>query len=238
MDDTAQFLIHHGLPFLFIVVFVEQLGFPIPALPWLLIAGALSASGQFSLPLGITLTVLACLLSDGIWFSLGRYRGRQAVAFLRRFSHEPKSRARRFDNGSTKRGPFGVLLSKFLPGIGMFIPPLAGMSRMNPARFLFMDVIGSLLYAICWLGVGCLFSKQIIRIEAVIARIGISLFVFIVSAVIGYAVYKFVRRTRALTRVPVGQTGARKEASHPAEPQKPGADIVMQGIAQPAQSYR
>src|SRR6266850_7727009 len=197
MNGIAQFLIHYGLPFLFMVVFVEQLGFPIPALPWLLIAGALSASGQFNLPLGILVTVLACLISDTIWFGLGRRRGNQVIRFLSRFSLELKSCVRRADKDLSKRRLFGVLLSKFIPGIGTVAPPLAGMSRVNPVRFFCVDAIGSLLYALCWLGIGYVFSPQIARIEAVVARIGLSLFILIVTAVIGYSVFKLVRGIRA-----------------------------------------
>src|SRR5881296_3370442 len=61
LTETSQFLIRHGLPLVFAAVFVEQMGLPIPALPLLLAAGALSAAGKFSFPLGIAATVIACL---------------------------------------------------------------------------------------------------------------------------------------------------------------------------------
>jgi len=214
MNDAAQFLISHGLPLLFTVVFVEQLGLPIPALPWLLIAGALSASGQFNLPLGILVTVLACLFSDAIWFGLGRYRGRKVIGFFRRFLIGPKGCTHRTDKNLSKRGLIGVLLSKFIPGIGTVAPPLAGMFRLNPARFLFVDAVGSCLYAVCWLSVGYVFSPQISRIEAVIARIGLSLFILIVTAVIGYSIFKLVRRIRAPKPGPDQQTEPVNERNH------------------------
>ena len=49
-------------------------------------------------------------------------------------------------------------------------PALAGMSRINPARFLFVVAVGSFLFAVCWLSVG----------YAVVARIGFSLFLLVV----------------------------------------------------------
>jgi membrane protein DedA with SNARE-associated domain len=48
MSQTTQFLISHGLPILFGVIFLEQMGLPLPGVPWLLAAGALSATGQFN----------------------------------------------------------------------------------------------------------------------------------------------------------------------------------------------
>ena len=63
MSQTTQFLINHGLPLVFAAVFVEQMGLPLPALPWLLAAGALSAVGKFNLFLGLIATVVACLIA-------------------------------------------------------------------------------------------------------------------------------------------------------------------------------
>ena len=48
MSQTTQFLINHGLPILFGVIFLEQMGLPLPGIPWLLAAGALSATGKFN----------------------------------------------------------------------------------------------------------------------------------------------------------------------------------------------
>src|SRR5437879_12451729 len=79
MTETSRFLINHGLPLVFAAVFVEQMGLPLPALPWLLAAGALSAAGKFNLLLGLGVTVIACLVADAFWFYLGRHRGNQVL---------------------------------------------------------------------------------------------------------------------------------------------------------------
>src|SRR2546429_4136988 len=47
LHRAFEFLIHHGLAVLFGWVLVEQLGVPIPAMPLLLAAGALSRPGEF-----------------------------------------------------------------------------------------------------------------------------------------------------------------------------------------------
>ena len=56
MTDTTQFLINHGPPLVFAAVFLDQMGVPLPAVPWLLAAGALSATGKFSLLLWLGIT--------------------------------------------------------------------------------------------------------------------------------------------------------------------------------------
>lgn len=235
-NDATQFLIDHGLPLLFAVVFVEQLGVPIPALPWLLIAGALAASGKFNLPLGVAVTVLACLLSDGIWFGLGRYRGKRerVMRLLRRCSLEPESCLRRAENGTSRQPLFGVLFSKFIPGLGAVAPPLAGMFRVNAVRFFCVDAVGSLFYAACWLGIGYIFSPQISRIEAVVARIGLSLLILIVTAGLGYSIFKLLRRTRAPKSAPDQQTENVIECNRCAQQKLPSPGTGRRDAAQPS----
>jgi len=198
MNGTTEFLINHGLPLIFAAVFVEQMGLPLPALPWLLAAGALSAAGKFSLPLGLGVTVLACLLPDAIWFYLGRYRGNQVLALLCRISLEPDSCVRRTQNVFTKYGLRGVLVAKFVPGMSTVAPPLAGMSGISAGKFLFVDGVGALVYAGGLLGFGYFFNRQIDQIAAAIGRIGGSALTLIIGLAVLYIAYKYWQRQRLL----------------------------------------
>jgi membrane protein DedA with SNARE-associated domain/rhodanese-related sulfurtransferase len=198
MNHTTEFLVRHGLPLIFAAVFVDQMGVPIPAVPWLLAAGALSATGKFNLGLGLGVTVVACLIADAIWFYLGRYRGHQVLGLLCRIALEPDSCVRRTQNVFSRYGLRGVLLAKFLPGMSTVAPPLAGMSKVSAARFLFVDGVGSLLYAGCFLGAGYLFSYQIDQIGASLARIGGSALSLLIGVVVLFIVYKYWQRQRLL----------------------------------------
>src|ERR1043166_6501105 len=117
MSETCQFLIRHGLPLVFIAVLVEQMGLPIPAVPLLLTVGALSATGKFSLLLGILVTVFTCLIADAFWFYLGRFRGNKVLGFLCRISLEPDSCVRRTQNLFTRYGLRGMVVAKFVPAM-------------------------------------------------------------------------------------------------------------------------
>jgi membrane protein DedA with SNARE-associated domain/rhodanese-related sulfurtransferase len=198
LNETTQFLIRHGLPFVFAAVFVEQIGLPIPALPVLLAAGALSAIGKFSLPLGITATVIACLIPDTLWFYLGRYRGNRVLSFLCRISLEPDSCVRRTQNVFTRYGLRGVTIAKFVPGMGMVSPPLAGMSGIPFGQFLLFDGFGALLYGTSLLCLGYLFSTQIEQIAAAIADVGGSALGLIIGVIGLYVAYKFWQRQSLL----------------------------------------
>jgi membrane protein DedA with SNARE-associated domain/rhodanese-related sulfurtransferase len=196
-----QFLIRHGLPLVFGTVLAEQMGLPLPTLPLLLAAGALGAVGKFNLPMGLAVTVIACLAADLFWFCLGRYRGNKVLGFLCRISLEPDSCVRRTQNVFTKYGLRGVLVAKFLPGMSTVAPPLAGMSGVSAGRFLAVDTVGSLLYGVCFLGLGYFLSDQIEQIEGAVTRIGGSALSLIIGLGVIYIAYKYWQRQRLLRQL-------------------------------------
>ena len=198
LNETSQFLIRHGLPLVFAAVFVEQMGLPIPALPLLLAAGALSAAGKFSFALGIAATVIACLIPDVFWFYLGRYRGNQVLNFLCRISLEPDSCVRRTQNVFTRYGMRGVVVAKFLPGMSTVAPPLAGMTGVPVGQFLFFDGLGALFDGSSLLYLGYLFSNQIEQIAAAISHVGGGALSLMVGLAVLYVTYKFWQRRRLL----------------------------------------
>ena len=198
MPETTQFLVQHGLLLLFVVVLVEQLGFPVPAPLILLAAGALSSEGKFNLLTGIVLTAIACLIADTVWFYLGRHRGHRVLGLLCRISLEPDSCVRRTQNVFTRYGLPGIAIAKFVPGMSTIAPPLAGMSGVHLARFLVVDGIGSILYGVTFLGLGYLFSSQIAQISAGISQVGRSALEFFALAAVLYIGYKFWQRQSLL----------------------------------------
>jgi membrane protein DedA with SNARE-associated domain/rhodanese-related sulfurtransferase len=201
VTHQTQFLISHGQLVIFLVVFLEQAGLPLPALPFLLSAGALSAMGKFNPFLGIGVTVLACIVANTLWFYLGRYRGSQVLGFLCRLSLEPDSCVRRTQNVFTRYGLRGLLISKFVPGLNTVSAPLAGMAGVRFSRFLFVDTVGSLLYGACFIVLGHFFSNQIEQIVAAITHIGGSALSLMVGLITLYVAYKYWQRRRLLNEL-------------------------------------
>ena len=95
LKDATAYLIQHGYVVLFLWVAAEDLAMPVPSEPVLLAAGMLSGAGLLRLPSAIAVGVAASLLSDVIWYEIGRARGSQVMRLLCRISLEPDSCARR-----------------------------------------------------------------------------------------------------------------------------------------------
>jgi membrane protein DedA with SNARE-associated domain/rhodanese-related sulfurtransferase len=201
MTDTAQILVHHGASLVFVAVFLEQMGLPLPVIPLLLAAGALSATGQFDSLGGLGIIVLACLIADTFWFYLGRYRGHRVLRLLCRISLEPDSCVRRTQNVFTRYGLRGLVVAKFVPGLGTVAPPLAGLAGVKVSRFLVADGLGAVLYGGSYLFLGYLFSSQIQQIAAALAHIGGNLLSLIVGLGVLYIGFKYWQRQRILRKL-------------------------------------
>ncbi len=201
MSDSTQFLINHGEPVVFAAVFIEQIGLPLPSVPWLLAAGALVASGKMSLPVAMVVTVAACLVADVIWYYIGRRGGSKVLNFLCRISLEPDSCVRRTENLFEQHGMGSIVASKFLPGLGTVIPPLAGMFEIPLLRFVLLDGLGAVIYGVVFLGLGYVFSNQLEKIGAWLAKMGGWGLAVVVLLAVAYVAFKFLERQRVLRKL-------------------------------------
>jgi membrane protein DedA with SNARE-associated domain len=203
MSETAQFLLRHGGLVLFGVVLVEQVGLPLPAVPFLLAAGALIGAGGLNPLAALGLPILASLLGDSLWYILGRRRGMEVLNWLCRISLEPDSCVRRTENVFLRHGVRSLLIAKFVPGLATVSPPLAGVFGARTARFLLYDGLGALLYAGTFVGVGHLFSSQLEGVVTYTVRMGSVILAGVVMATAGYIVFKILQRQRLMRRLRV-----------------------------------
>ena len=205
MHDTIQFLIQHGALVLFAAILLDELGLPMPAVPFLLAGGALVAKNQLNLVVALAVTLLACFIADTTWFYLGRYGGNRALRFLCRISLEPDSCVRRTRSLFERYGMRAVLIAKFMPGLSAVVPPIAGSSNVSFVRYLSFDAIGSTLYVGSYIAFGALFSNQLEKIVAAIAGLGKSAFVLLAAIAAAYIAFKYFQRQRLLRELRIAR---------------------------------
>ena len=198
MTETLGFLVRHGPVVLFAAVFVEQMGVPLPAAPWLLAAGALAATDNINWFAALATATFGSLLADLIWFYLGRYGGHRVLDLLCRISLEPDSCVRRTQDVFTRYGMRGVVAAKFIPGLSTLAPPLAGSSGVSAPRFFLFDGLGSFLYPASFMLLGALFSRQLEEVIAALASLGSGALGVVIALAALYIGYKYYQRQRLL----------------------------------------
>ncbi|MEJ2079647.1 MAG: DedA family protein [Acidobacteriota bacterium] len=164
MNEMAHFLAQHGYWLVFGWVFTEQIGLPVPSTIVLVAAGTLAGRGVLSLPVVIWVGIAAALITDVIWYRIGRAKGLGVLSFLCRISLEPDSCVRRAEEAFARNRTRTLVIAKFVPGLSLAAPPLAGMFGMSFFRFLMLDLLGSLLWVGSFCVLGYVFSHQFERL--------------------------------------------------------------------------
>jgi len=203
MSQITQLLISHGGLFLFLIVLADQSGLPLPAVPWLLAAGALAAGGKLSLFAAICWAALGSLPADMIWFYLGQ-RGKRRI--FRVFPHwEARKRTlpRKLHTRSILRGVRVLTVAKFLP-FGTVVPLRAGALEVGSLRFFLIDALSSVVYAALYVVLGFIFHSQLEEVVAFVRKLGIGALLLVVAAVGAYLACVILkrasRRTHALSQ--------------------------------------
>ena len=143
----ARYLWQYGYTLLFLAVFAENLGVPVPSYALVLLGAGLEADAHLKLGGILVVSTAAALLGDAIWYVLGWFRGRPILRTLCSVSLNPDSCVSRTENLFARHGLKALLIAKFLPGLNTVVPPLAGMLRISPLQFALFDLGGIVLWA-------------------------------------------------------------------------------------------
>lgn len=133
---------------LFLVIFAET-GFVVtPFLPGdslLFVLGAFAAKGAFH-PVFLTGTlILAAILGDSINYAIGKYFGCR----LLQAEHIPFFKKEHLDRTHNFYKTYGgktIILARFIPVIRTFAPFVAGIVKMDYAKFFTYNVAGGILW--------------------------------------------------------------------------------------------
>lgn len=194
MRSAFTFVLNHGYLVIAVVSFVDQLGIPFPAVPFLVAAGALARSGQLSLLSAGLVAVTAAIAAHVIWYEAAR-RGRgDVLGFMCRVSLEPDICVRRAHDFFARWGAGALVLSNLVPGVGVVPQPIAGILRMSRSLFLGLNLLGAVLWAGLPLALGYWFSAQVESILEATAQLGSSAVALLAGAFVAYLGWKVFRR--------------------------------------------
>ncbi|MFI5120031.1 MAG: VTT domain-containing protein [Thermoanaerobaculia bacterium] len=196
MNELTTLILRYGVGFVFLNVLVEQLGIPVPAVPTLLVAGALAADGKLQFGTLLAAVMVATVAADTVWFLLGRRYGQKVLKTLCRVSLSPDSCVRQTEGLFDTYGLASLLFAKFIPGYSTVAPPLAGAAGAPLPRFLLFTAGGTLLWSGSALALGVLFHGAIERALSFLANLGGGALVLLGAALVLYIAVKWTQRRR------------------------------------------
>src|SRR5207245_2633845 len=197
----AILLARHGYAIVFLGVFLESAGVPVPGETVLLAAGFFASQGTFALPWVIGLGIGAAILGDNVGYWIGRRAGRPLVERYGRLVGLTPGRIAAFDAFFQRHGARTVFLARFVTGLRVVAALFAGVARLPWSEFLLYNAAGALVWATTvtlagyffgrswellhrWFGRAALFGAALAIALVVVAlarRFGGPLFAFVVA---------------------------------------------------------
>ena len=162
----------YGVGIVFVNVLLNQSGLPVPVMPTLIIAGGIAASGQMQLLTLFFSSITACLIADSGWYLIGQKFGIRVLKTLCKVSLEPDSCVSQTQTRFERWGVNSLVIAKFVPGLSIIAPPMAGALRIGWLRFGALSACGAVLWVGAALGTGMLFKSQIGRVLLHLNAIG------------------------------------------------------------------
>lgn len=213
----------YGYQALFLALFLEAAGLPIPGAIALLAAGAAVAGGAMSAVVALPVAVFAMLAADILLYIAGRYSGWALLGVMCGLSLSPENCILRSAKWFYRRGRITLLVAKFIPGVNSIAPPLAGSMKMRGAQFLGLDITGALAYVLTYGTIGFVFRGILDDLVRGLLAFRRPVEWLTGAAVVAYLVYRGWlyhkhRLDRSVRRVPVNQVAGAL--------QQPGSGII------------
>jgi membrane-associated protein len=151
ISDIVQLLVQHfGEVAVFILVFAETgllIGIILPGDSLLFLTGVYAANGRLRLQVLLVVIIAAAILGDNFGYFIGKRTGpkvfsRSSGIFFNKGYIE---RANKF---LLKYGDAAVFLARFIGYLRTFMPLVAGVGRMNHAKFFLYNVLGAVSWTI------------------------------------------------------------------------------------------
>lgn len=199
MLDPAFFSQRDAILIVAVNTLLHEIGVPVPMLPTVMLAGA-GASVAEILPLVVAI-VAGTLAGNAVWFAAGRRYGPRVLRLLCRLSLSADSCVARTEDSFGRWGASSLVIGRFVPGISLVAPPVAGALGMSWSRFLLLSAAGSAIWGLVVVGAGMLLRDQIGAALTTLAALGWETASAVAALLILYAGWRWWRRrSEALAR--------------------------------------
>jgi membrane protein DedA with SNARE-associated domain len=184
----------YGYAVVFLGVFLENTGLPVPGETALLAGAALAHFGELSLLRVILVAMAGAMLGDNLGFLIGRRGGRQFIERCCGRIGLTAKRLRQFDRFFDRHGARTVFIARFITGLRVFGAVLAGASRMRWREFLIYNAAGAIVWCTVIGIVGYTLGQSWQLLEKWIGRTGL----IGLAVLLGLAAIAIARSRRAM----------------------------------------
>jgi len=154
---------HDPAPAIFAVIFLEELGVPLP-IPgdiFILGVGALIGTGRITWPVAVAAIVAGAVLGACSLFSISRRFGAPLVHRYGSYLHLFPAQLETAERAFHRWGLWAVIFGRHIPGMRVVLSALAGLLRYELPLFLLGVLISATAWALIFLALGVHFGRQL-----------------------------------------------------------------------------
>lgn len=196
LGAIAPYVAAYGLPAVFIILFFESFGVPLPGESLLIAAGLLASQGQMPLVPLMAVAYVASVMGDNFGYLIGRNGGRAVVIRHGARIGITSGRMQKAEAFFARFGGTIVVFARFFAVLRQLNGLVAGITAMPWQRFLACNAIGAALWVAVWTLGPVLVGRQL---HVLLPLITSPAFVAGGAAVAaaGLAIWWWYRRSRA-----------------------------------------
>ena len=190
-------LIHqYGYVGVFFILLLEMIGIPFPAETTLTISGIELSNGTFRLlPLMIA-AFLGNMVGSAIAYGIGRLLGRPVITRFGKYIGLTEERFDKAESAFRRYQAWVVLIGKFIAGIRVLVPYVAGIERMKFATFVALNAISALAWVLTFTLLGRVIGVEWSKYHAVLHQYMVPAIIVAVLLIGLYAGWKMRRKKR------------------------------------------
>jgi membrane protein DedA with SNARE-associated domain len=192
-DWIVDLFAQYGYSVVFLGVFLENTGLPVPGETMLLAGAALAHYGRLKLQWVVLTAIGGATLGDNLGFFIGRRYGRGLVERYGGHIGFTPARLAQFDRFFQKHGGRTVFIARFITGLRVVGAVLAGASGLRWPTFLVYNAAGAVVWSTAIACAGYFLAYSWDTLERWVGRTG--LFAFAVVVAIGVITFLRSRRT-------------------------------------------
>lgn len=147
MEELFTRLVEHGLLALFVILFFDMVGVPLPSEVPLLFAGYLISTGELDLVPAALVATFGATAGALALYGISRRYGQRIILRWGKFLLITPEHLERSERWFERRGDAAVLACRVIPLARTLISIPAGIAEMNVARFTIYSFAGTLPWA-------------------------------------------------------------------------------------------
>src|SRR3977135_3492008 len=196
MGTISDLFDRFGAAIVFVNTLLHELGLPIPLTPTVLVAGA-AASELMAFAALVAAVVAGTLIGNSLWFAAGRRFGPRVLKGFCRVSLSPDSCVGRTGQAFERWGGALFIVGRFIPGVSLVAPPVAGALGMPWSKFLGLSALGSLVWAGVIVVAGVALQGAVMALVRATPEVPAGIWVALLGLVAFYVLWRYGVRQRA-----------------------------------------